>query len=138
MITVAGRSLLRYISFFWKEFASNKKKQTAAERITKVVVREVHYKELQAQYVERATTLATWLQQTREKLSAPPQSSDTEQLHRSLDLYADFGRTERPSKLQELLDVEALYESIQSRLQALGGRSWEPPEGCALMALDCL
>ena len=71
-----------------------------------MVVREVHYKELQAQYVERATTLATWLLQTREKLSAPPQSSDTEQLHRSLDLYADFGRTERPSKFQELLDVE--------------------------------
>ena len=103
-----------------------------------MIVREVHYKELQVQYVERATTLATWLQQTREKLSAPPQSSDTEQLHRSLDLYADFGRTERPSKLQELLDVEALYESIQSRLQALGGRSWEPPEGCALMPPDCL
>ncbi len=129
------KAVMTYISFFWKEFASNKKKQIAAERIAKVVAREVHYKELQAQYVERATSLAAWLQETQAKFAAPPQSSDTEQLHQTLDSYADFGRTERPAKLQELLDVEALYESINSRLQALGGRTYEPPEGCALPKL---
>ena len=43
---------------FWQEFASTKKKKIAAERIGHVISRELHLRELQAQYVERATALA--------------------------------------------------------------------------------
>ena len=129
------KSVMTYISFFHKEFASNKKKTLAADRVAKVVQRELQYKELQAQYVERASALATWLQETKKTFAEKPTSSDTEQLHQTLDSYADFGRNERPAKLQELLDVEALYESISSRLQSLGGRSYTPPEGTDIALL---
>ena len=41
---------MTYVSFFWKEFASNKKKLIAAERIANVVAREVQISALQQQY----------------------------------------------------------------------------------------
>ena len=36
---------------------------------------------------------------------------------------------------QELIEVEALFASIESRLAALG-RTYQPPDGCAISALQ--
>ena len=47
-------------------------------------------------------------------------------LQQTLDSYVEYGRTERPAKIAELMEVEALHASITSRLQALGGRTYAP------------
>ena len=50
----------RYISLFWKEFAANKRKNVAGERITDVVRREQALEDLTAQYIRDAEALSGW------------------------------------------------------------------------------
>ena len=54
------KSVMTYISLFWKEFAANKRKNIAGERIGDVVRREQALEDLSAQYVAMAEELARW------------------------------------------------------------------------------
>ena len=64
LLLAAHYSLLtayhRYISLFWKEFAANKRKNVAGERITDVVRREQALEDLTAQYIKDAEALSGW------------------------------------------------------------------------------
>ena len=130
------KSVMTYVSFFWKEFASTKKKAMAAERVSKVVAREAHYRELQAAYVEKASALAAWVRETTASFGTLPSLQDATQLQETLDAYVEYSRTARPAKIAELMEVEGLYASISSRLAALGGRTYDAPEACALPSLQ--
>lgn len=44
------KSVMTYVSFFWKEFAVRKSKQLAGERITRVVQREEVFERMQTEY----------------------------------------------------------------------------------------
>ena len=57
------KSVMAYVAFFWKEFAANKRKNLAAERIGTVVAREQSFLQLQEQYTAQATELSQWLQE---------------------------------------------------------------------------
>jgi len=129
------KSVMTYVTFFWKEFASTKKKLNAAERISKVVERELYYEEMQSKYVARASALSDWLQSAKGAFAEGPGNKEVTELQKTLDDYVEYGRTERPAKIQEHMEVEALFASINSRLMALGGRKYEPPE-CSLRILQ--
>ena len=64
------KSVMTYVAFFWKEFASTKRKQLAAERIGLAVQREIALGELEAQYEELGTSLAQWMEATTARHSA--------------------------------------------------------------------
>jgi hypothetical protein len=61
----------RYISLFWKEFAANKRKNVAGERIADVVRREQALEDLTAQYIKDAEALSGWTKGKRTLTLSP-------------------------------------------------------------------
>jgi len=129
------KSVMTYVSLFWKEFAANKRKRLAGERIAQVAQREMSNAEMEASYAASASSLAKWMQEKTAALLAGPNCNSQSELEIVLQAQQEYGRTERPAKQQELLDLEALSSSLASRLATLG-RSFEPPPEISLASLQ--
>lgn len=129
------KSVMTYVSFFWKAFAANKRKKIAGERITKVVQREQAYADLQAQYLLSTEALAKWIKAKTAFFGTEPNCNSQAELEVEMRKHVmEYGRVEKPSKQQELLDLEALFSSISSRLATLG-RTFTPDEDASIAAL---
>ena len=149
------------VAFFWKEFAANKRKNLAAERIGTVVAREQSFLQLQEQYTAQATELSQWLQEReaffkkeaegnsmgeverrtprrgsnihrerRPHLPSPPLLTaprllPTPSVQALLD-YLEYGKTEKPGRYQQQLDLEALASAIDAR--ASRNRTYTPAD----------
>ena len=164
------KSVMAYVAFFWKEFAANKRKNLAAERIGTVVAREQSFLQLQEQYTAQATELSQWLQEreaffkkeaegnsmgeVEKARRTPARLEHTERERRSrlplppllttprfppsvqalLD-YLEYGKTEKPGRYQQQLDLEALASAIDARLATLN-RTYTPADELGLPALQ--
>jgi Ca2+-binding EF-hand superfamily protein len=129
------KSVMTYISFFWKEFAGTKKKALAAEAIGRVVSREVEFEEMQQSFESQARALAAWIQERTALFNSGTEGTGAAELQSTLQEYLEYGATDRPAKIQALMDAEALHTSIASRLAALG-RTYTPPDDCKVDALQ--
>ena len=128
------KSVMTYISFFWKEFASNKKRQIAAEQIATALARERQFAEMQAQYDAQMAGLVAWIESKHEAFSMSSGDIPPAELAARLDSYMTYGQSERPAKIQEMMEVEALYHAIHSRMNALG-REFVPSESLSLESM---
>lgn len=129
------KSVMTYVSFFWKAFAANKRKKIAGERITKVVQREQAYADLQSQYLLATEALAKWIKDKTAFFGTEPNCNSQAELEVEMRKHVmEYGRVEKPGKQQQLLDLEALFSSISSRLATLG-RSFTPDEDASIAAL---
>ena len=167
------KSVMAYVAFFWKEFAANKRKNLAAERIGTVVAREQSFLQLQEQYTAQATELSQWLQEreaffkkeaegnsmgeVEKARSTPAPLEHTERERRIPALspttpltaplilpppsvqalldYLEYGKTEKPGRYQQQLDLEALASAIDARLATLN-RTYTPADELGLAALQ--
>uniref|UniRef100_A0A7S0JEU1 Calmodulin n=1 Tax=Calcidiscus leptoporus TaxID=127549 RepID=A0A7S0JEU1_9EUKA len=129
------KSVMTYVSFFWKAFAANKRKNMAGERITHVVQREQAYAEMQAQYKEQMEELMTWAKAKTTEFNDSTSINSQAELEMLLRGYVDYSRTEKAAKQQMMLDLEALFSSIKSRLSTLD-RDFVPPEELTLAAME--
>jgi actinin alpha len=120
------KSVMTYVSLFWKEFAANKRKNVAAERITDVVRREQALEDLTAQYIADAEALAGWANGKLELFSKEADASSSEEAEQELKTFLNYGRTEKPKANGDLLSLQALGSSLEMRLSALG-RQFNPP-----------
>ena len=125
------KSVMTYVSLFWKEFAANKRKNMAGERIADVVRREQALEDMSAQYVAAAEELAKWTQAKTEVFSGEPEANSTEEAETAMLAFLQYGRAEKPKKHGDLLELQALASSIDTRLSALG-RTFNPPEHVSL------
>lgn len=67
------KSVMTYVSFFWKAFASTKRKELAAGTIGTAIARERHLAELEAQYEDHANGASV---ATRDSPPADPVPDD--------------------------------------------------------------
>ncbi len=98
------KSVMTYISFFWKEFASTKRKQLAAAAIGQVVAREIQVAEIEAQYLELASGLSTWMQETiaRHSQRSEDGAAASDDLQTALDKYVEYGREDKPRRIHQV------------------------------------
>ena len=129
------KSVMTYITFFWKCFASGKKRKIAAEQIASVVAREQQFVELQSQYDTRMAALISWIETMHAKFAGGTASIEPGMLAQTLDAYVDYGANERPAKIQEMAALEALYHAINTRMASLN-RSFVPPDERSLPNLQ--
>ena len=125
------KSVMTYISLFWKEFAANKRKNVAGERITDVVRREQALEDLTAQYIRDAEALSGWAKGKLELFSKEADAPSSEEAELELKTFLNYGRTEKPKINGDLLQLQALASSLEMRLSALG-RQFNPPAHTAL------
>ncbi|EOD36373.1 hypothetical protein EMIHUDRAFT_455078 [Emiliania huxleyi CCMP1516] len=139
------KSVMTYVSFFWKVFAANKRKKIAAERITNVLQRELAYRDLMEQYKLNGEQLGRWIKLKTDFFQAEPNCNSQAELEVEMKKHVmEYGRGEtpttlaggeKPTKLNELNDLEALHSSITSRLASLG-RTFIPTEDTSLKVLN--
>merc|ERR1719345_29617 len=125
------KSVMTYISLFWKEFAANERKNVAGERITDVVRREQALEDLTAQYIRDAEALSGGAKGKLELFSKEPDAPSSEEAELELKTFLNYGRTEKPKINSDLLQLQALASSLEMRLSALG-RQFNPPAHTAL------
>ncbi|KAL1523144.1 hypothetical protein AB1Y20_018099 [Prymnesium parvum] len=129
------KSVMTYISFFWKEFAANKRKKIAAVRIQQAVQREQQYERLFAEYEELASSVHAWLVETRSDFTTVGELHSIEDAEAALRKYVEYGRIGKPSKFKAMLQAEVLMSSITSRLATLG-RVYAPADELKLDSLQ--
>jgi len=129
------KSVMTYISFFWKEFAANKRKQIAAVRIRDAVVREQNYESLITRYEDLARGMITWLDETHATFSSDVELGSIEEAETALRAYVEYGREGKPTRFKDMLEAEMVAESIKSRLATLS-RTYTPPEELALESMQ--
>ena len=96
--------------------------------------REREFAEMHAQYDGMMDALSEWAEQKHAVFSAGTESIEPAELAARLDGHVRYGHEERPAKIQQMMEVEALYHSINSRMAALG-RAFAPTEGRTLASM---
>ena len=89
------KSVMAYVAFFWKEFAANKRKNLAAERIGTVVAREQSFLQLQEQYTAQATELSQWLQEREAFFKKEAEGNSMGEVEKARTPHARLEHTER-------------------------------------------
>ena len=89
------KSVMAYVAFFWKEFAANKRKNLAAERIGTVVAREQSFLQLQEQYTAQATELSQWLQEREAFFKKEAEGNSMGEVEKARSTPAPLEHTER-------------------------------------------
>jgi len=125
------KSVMTYVSLFWKEFAANKRRGLAGDRIGDVVRREQALEDMTAQYVNAAEELQKWVSAKSLHFEKEAEANSSEEAESELLSFFQYGRSEKPKKHSDLMELQALASSIETRLFALG-RSFNPPEHVAL------
>jgi hypothetical protein len=85
------KSVMTYVSFFWKEFAANKRKKIAATRVIAAVQREVSYDQLMQQYSALAAALDSWLESSKATFESEHVFGSIEEAENALLSYVEYG-----------------------------------------------
>ena len=101
--------------------------------------REVEHVRIQQEYEDAARALVQWMDAKAGSFAAvqaSPTSETLEEMDTEMRSYfASYQAQEKQAKHQELLDVQALFASIGTRLTTVG-RSFEPPEELSIAAIE--
>eukprot|EP00966_Prymnesium_polylepis_P223966 5181632-Prymnesium_polylepis.1 len=127
---------MTYISFFWKEFAANKRKKIAAVRIAHAVQREQTHESMIERYEALASSMNSWLDGTHATFASDAESLHSiEEAEAALRAYVEYGREGKPAKFKDVMEAEVLMSSISSRLGTLS-RSYAPPAELKLESMQ--
>ena len=133
------KSVMTYVSLFWKKFADLKTKTMAAERIASVLDREGEHERIQEEYAAQAKALVQWMRAEAARFAAVQASPTSETLEamegEMRGYFATYQAEEKQAKHKELLDVQALFASIGTRLATVG-RSFQPPEEVSIGSIE--
>ena len=129
------KSVMTYVGLFWKEFAANKRKKLAAEKIKTMAQRERDFANMQRRYIAGAKALSEYLSNKKSYLDAGVEGNSLSELEQVLRQHLDYQASEKPKKQQDLADLEHLDSSIRGQLKLLG-RDFTPPEELSTAALN--
>jgi len=109
------KSIIAYLSLFFKKFAAMAQKDNMAEAIRKAVDVTVHHEGLVATYDKDAETLLSWIRVQADKFGSDTilDVSSTEEVKALIESGHSFKNDEKPSKQQLLASSEALLANLR-------------------------
>lgn len=132
------RSVMTYIAAYFHVFSAGQKAETAAKRVDKVLDFQQQINNAKTDYVERAMKLIDWINEATTRMEDRNFPQDVEGLQRLLDEFKDFKSNEKPPKSKDLTEVEAAFNSLQTKLRLNGRSPFVPPEGLSPEDIDRL
>eukprot|EP01104_Vermistella_antarctica_P021448 TRINITY_DN96_c0_g1_i1.p1 TRINITY_DN96_c0_g1~~TRINITY_DN96_c0_g1_i1.p1 ORF type:complete len:543 (-),score=221.77 TRINITY_DN96_c0_g1_i1:203-1768(-) len=132
------RSIMTYVSEFFHCFAGMDKKETAARRVAKFLAFARSMEELENDYERRAAALLCWVEGKTAEFSSPAHGTTLEAAKAAFESIKSFVTGEKPGKLGEKLDLEALFADIQTQLKVNDRNPYSPPANLTPDAIDDL
>lgn len=132
------RSVMTYIAAYFHVFSASQKAETAGKRVGKILEFTEQINQAKTDYVERAIKLTDWINETNSKLEDRNFPEDLAGLQSLLDAFKDFKSNEKPPKSKDLTELEAAYNSIQTKLRLNNRPPFVAPEGLSPDDIDKL
>ena len=123
------RSVMTYVSQYYKYFAAGSKGETAARRINKLVEMTRRNDALKEDYSARAAELAAWIADKTEHFNNMECDGTIEDAIAKLDELGVYKADEKPPKSAEKLDLETLMQSLALKLRQANRPEWADPNG---------
>jgi len=125
------KSVMTYVAYYWKRFASSRKAEQSAKKIAKISKRERELRDMEHDYERRATAWKQWAEQA----IADHQDTSFEHFGNSLQKVLDrnvafknFKDVQKPPQSVERIDLEILLTNIRSKQKTEGLPIYNPPQ----------
>ncbi|CAD5225498.1 unnamed protein product [Bursaphelenchus okinawaensis] len=130
------RSIVTYVSLYYHHFAKQKTEMTGARRIHKVVNDLIAQEQLQDQYEQISSSLLIWIQETIDRLNGRDFPNSLAEMQEVLAAFNHYRNGEKPPKLKEKGDLEALLFTLQTKRSAMKRDRYHPPQGLSIEIIE--
>ena len=121
------KSMMTYLSYYWKAFAALASSENAARRIAKLVAYEKQNDELVASYATVADELLNWMVDKTTEFREAGVGSSGEETRRLWDELGAYRREVKPIKSEDKGKTERALASLNARLTSGGRPAYVPP-----------
>jgi len=132
------KSIMTYVSFYWKAFAASSKSTQAGRRIAKALSRKQGFDAVRDAYTKRASELSAWVKERTDAFSKQDFSTDYAETLDHLQKFNSYRVDAKPPKASEKTQLEILFHNFQTQLANAGVKPFVAPEGLAPQDLKSL
>ena len=128
--TPDDKSVMTYVAYYWKRFASSNRAEKAGRKLAKVVKREKELEQLKNDYEQRAKKLIDWIDTNSDALSDPSFDhfgNNLEKAEQRKQEFRQFKDGEKPGQSTEKTDLELLLSNIRTKQKNEGLPIYNPP-----------
>ncbi|KAJ6249752.1 alpha-actinin [Anaeramoeba flamelloides] len=123
------RAVMTYLAEYFKYFSKGQKAENAGRRIGKIAQLEKEIKQMKEEYENKAGPLKTWIEKKTEEIPDYEFDNTLEGVEKLIDEFKDYKDNEKPPKLQEKNELEALLNNLKIKLSNNNRPPYNPPEG---------
>lgn len=125
------KSIMTYVAYYWKKFASSNKAQKSARKIQRVAKNQKDNEQMMHDYEERARKLVAWILKSEENMkNTDPKSfgRNLQEVNQKYGVFKTFKNNEKPTFSKEKADLQILLINLQSKQRNERVPVYQPPE----------
>ncbi|QDZ25716.1 hypothetical protein HOP50_18g82570 [Chloropicon primus] len=123
------KTLMTYLSFLWKQFASSKKVERVMGHVSKICRKERVNRQLMQGYETRAKKLLEWMKKQKDQYRNFAFGTSEEEVKACQQALFEFKKKEKPTKSAEKGDLETSLAYLQTKLLTEGRPPYNIPSG---------
>ena len=123
------KTLMTYLSFLWKQFASSKKVERVMGHVSKICRKERVNRQLMQGYETRAKKLLEWMKKQKDQYRNFAFGTSEDEVLGCQHALLEFKKKEKPTKAAEKGDLETSLAYLQTKLLTEGRPAYNIPSG---------
>ncbi|XP_033928026.1 alpha-actinin-4 isoform X1 [Melopsittacus undulatus] len=123
------KAIMTYVSCFYHAFSGAQKAETAANRICKVLAVNQENEHLMEDYEKLASDLLQWIERTIPWLESRSAQRTLQELQQQLEELRLYRRVHKPPRVQEKVQLEINFNTLQTKLRLSNRPAFMPSEG---------
>eukprot|EP01132_Coremiostelium_polycephalum_P011567 gene11567-14169_t len=130
------RSVMTYVAQYYHRFSASKKAETAGKAVSKALDNYLALEQVKFDYIQRATALVDWINQNTQQFNSRDFGESIESVQNHMTALKDYKNTTKPEKGQEVLELESIFNSLQTKLRLNKREPFVPPTGLSPSEID--
>ncbi|KYR00721.1 alpha actinin [Tieghemostelium lacteum] len=130
------RSVMTYVAQYYHHFSASRKAENAGKQISKILDTYMSIEQMKSDYIKRATELLQWINSNIQSLDSRDFGESIDSVQSQINSLRDFKSVEKPPRGQEVLELEAIYNSLQTKLRLNKREPFVAPEGLSPVDID--
>ncbi|EAL72905.1 alpha actinin [Dictyostelium discoideum AX4] len=130
------RSVMTYVAQYYHHFSASRKAETAGKQVGKVLDTFMLLEQTKSDYLKRANELVQWINDKQASLESRDFGDSIESVQSFMNAHKEYKKTEKPPKGQEVSELEAIYNSLQTKLRLIKREPFVAPAGLTPNEID--
>ncbi|KAN0027634.1 hypothetical protein ACTFIU_010605 [Dictyostelium citrinum] len=130
------RSVMTYVAQYYHHFSASRKAETAGKQVSKVLDTFMLLEQTKSDYIKRATELVQWINSKNAQLESREFGDSIESVQGFMAALKEYKNSEKPPRGQEVLELEAIYNSLQTKLRLIKREPFVAPQGLSPAEID--